>query len=618
MAISSVALANSFNLMMHRPSLAQASKPVRVMRGRVERDVALGDRLMLKGKFERAADFYKDAINRNSHDVPALVGYGMALGRQFKLDAAEDQFDKALALDSGNALAHAGKAMVLLNRLQSSSMTIIKNRDNTLKQCETECKKALQIDPGLPEAHYTLGMVYKEQRRFDDSSREFQEAIRQDPKYSEAYAGLGLTRLAQGNVGDAVSHFQEAIRLNSGNSTAHYGLGVAYLKQNMPDNAIKELNTALYQFRNSAPVRLAMGDAYQMQGNTVAAVREYQESIRIKPENVAAYLHIADIREARGDIEHSIAELRAGLELMPDNPELRLRIGDESLRVDKIGDAIKAYESVLAVAPQSTRAVNGLTRAYYLKAQKETTGAFVADNDFEKAEDSIKKAISLRPNDIQLRMALAKMQALSGERIDLGAVGTPTNDAERLALAETLLADNKFDEAKTQMSQVIANAPDAKQTFAVADLSLMIKDLDSAEAAYKKAGSFPGAEARAKRGLDLVSRARQQAREELNLASDLASKKQVTSAVDKYHAAVFDNPKLPQARIGLARTLERVSKPSSQELREAATQYRAYVSLEPSLPQKNRDRLLNRANKLDNKAFKIEQKSTQARRGAQL
>jgi len=114
----------------------------------------------------------------------------MALAKQFKLDAADEQFTKALTMDPHNAMAHAGKAMVLFNRLSSSSQTVIKNKDAMLKQAEAEVRQGLNIDPGMPEAHYSLGMILKEQGRLDESINEFREATRMDPKYSEAYSGL--------------------------------------------------------------------------------------------------------------------------------------------------------------------------------------------------------------------------------------------------------------------------------------------------------------------------------------------------------------------------------------------------------------------------------------------
>jgi len=218
-----------------------------------------------------------------------------------------------------------------------------------------------------------------------------------------------------------------------------------------------------------------MGEAYGAQGNTVAAVREFQESIRIKPENADAYLHIADIRDSRGDIEHSIAELRSALDIMPNSSTLRGRIGDESLRVDKLDDAIKEYRAVLNADPRNGPAAQGLTRALYLKANRETNSAFFTSNEYQSAAALIDQAVQMNPNDMELRLAQAKIRSMSGATVDLSQLGTPTNDGERVAYAEALLAQNRFKDADDQMVTVLANANSGKQVCAIADLALMIK-----------------------------------------------------------------------------------------------------------------------------------------------
>ena len=575
---------------------------------KIEREVVMADELMLKGRYGDAADLYRQVAQKNPKSVPAVVGYGMALAKQFKLDAATEQFDKALGLDPRNAMAHSGKAMVMFNRLQSSSGTILKNKDNLLKDAEAECRSGLAIDPGMPEAHFTLGMILKDEGRLDESVNEFNEAVKLDPQYSEAYSGLGIAKLQQGDNAAAAAAFKQAIALNSGNSTAHYGLGTAYCRQGQFDDAIKELNTSLYQFPNSAPARLSLAQAYNGQGNTVGAVKEFQESIRIKPENPQAYLGIADIREQRGDIELAISDARSGLELMPNNLDLRQRVADDSLRLEKLDDAMKEYQAVLSANPGNAQAAKGLTRAYYMKASKEATGAFVTSNDYDSARTMIDQAVKMNPNDMELRLAQAKVKAMSGENVDLKAIGTPTNDGERIAYSEALLAQNRFKESDAQMQQVIGSTQDAKQTFAVADLALMIKDLPSAEAAYKKAASMPGGQERAQRGLDSVKKAQEEARQNCTLADDLAKRKQLASAIDKYHKAIYENPKVADSRLGVAQSLETLKPPRSSDFREAITQYKAYLDLSPSLPPKEVEKINKKITSLDTRANKLEQK----------
>lgn len=578
----------------------------KTLKGRVSQELQMADELVRSGKYNEAADLYRTALNAQPKDLTVRNGLAYAYAKSFKLDRADEEFDKVLQTDPTNAMAHCGKAQILLNRLQSSNGTMRKNKDALVKQAGAECNLALANDPNLPEAHYTLGRVFKEEGRFDKAEESFLNAIRVDKNYSDAYAGLGMVQLEHGRSAEAMSSFKQATALNTGNSTAHYGLGRAYLQQGMADAAIKELNTSLYQFRNSAPVHFELGKAYASQGNSVAAIKEFQETIRIKPETAAPYIKIAEIREGRGDIEHANAELRSGLELMPSNTELLQRIANNSLRLEKIADAIKDYETVLQTSPGNVAAVEGLTRALYLKSQKETTGAFVADNDYEAAEASIARAIQMNPDNLQLRLADAKLRSLSGKPVDLSIIGTPKNDGERVAYAEALLAQNRFSEATEQFNTLVANATTAKKLAALGDLTLMIKDLNNAEMAFKKLAALPGGQESSKRGLNLVAKARETTKQDLNLANDLARRKQFNSAVDKYHAAIFNDPRNASARLGLAETLEKFFQQDSKALRESVMQYKAYESLTPGLPQKESDRLHKVIARLEMRATKME------------
>jgi tetratricopeptide (TPR) repeat protein len=249
-----------------------------------------------------------------------------------------------------------------------------------------------------------------------------------------------------------------------------------------------------------------------------------------------------------------------------------------------------------------------LTTGYYLKAQKETTGGYFGDNDFDNALTMIDRAVQMNPNDIKLRLAQAKLRALAGDDVDLSLIGQPTNDGERISYAQALMAQNKFADADSQLKTVLAHTPDAKQTFALADMELMIKDLDNAQAAYTKAGSFGGGAQRAQRGLTQVAKARETARKSLTLATDEARKKMTGSSVDTFHEAVGANPKSAVARLGLAKALEDVSKPTVVQMREAAFQIRAYVALSPELSAKDQQHFLAKADKLDTKAGKREKK----------
>lgn len=585
----------------------------RLFKGKLSAGVVAAEKLLLDGKYVAAQDAFRVAVNKNSKDTAALTGLGYALVQQYKLDAADEQFGKALKINAKSPLAIVGQSMVRLYRLQSSSMTIISQRQATLTSAEAGCKQALKLDPQAAEAYIVLGLVQREQGRLKEGRNSLSMAIKLDPQYASAFVQRGLIDLKLGDTAAALTDFNSAITLRPDNASAYYGLGQAYLNQGLYDDAYKALNTSLSKNQNSAPAHIAMGDVYFKQNNRVAAVKEYQRAIGIKAENELAYLRMANIRESRGDLELALGDLRSGLALSPNSVDLHRRAGDINLRLEKTDEALKEYTTVLGFMPGDVAAVKGMTRTLMIKAQKEANGAFFVANNFESAENFIQRAIQLNPNDMELRLADAKLRALSGKPVDLSTLGTPTNDAQRIAYAEACLAQFKYQEATDNFATVIANCTTAAQAFAVADMALMIRDLDSADAAYKRGATFTeeDAAARSKRGLTRVATARDKARQALTLAQDLERKKQLTSAIDQYRDAAYQNPRLSAAHLGLADTLQKLYNKSAPPLREAALHYRAYASLEPGLPEKQSEKIAKKAVKCDELAFKIEQgKST--------
>ncbi|MBK9770067.1 MAG: tetratricopeptide repeat protein [Candidatus Obscuribacter sp.] len=584
-----------------------------VLTGRVKHDIMPAEKLLSQGKYVEAEGTFREALVNNPTDMQATVGLGIALAKQFKLDGADEQFDRVLQNDPNNALAYAGKATIQLNRLQSSSGSVRAMKDSYLKQAEDYARRAVQLSPAAAEAHYALGCVLKEQGKVDEASSEFRNAVNFDPQHSYAYSALGQCKLDAGSLAEAQQSFQQAINLNSGNSSAHFGLGATLLKQGSVDDAIKELNISLYQFPNSWPTRMMLGQAYQTQGNSVAAINEYQKSTMIKPENAEPYIRMADIRMERGDLELALADLRSGLTQIPYNLDLRMRIADTTLKLEKPDDAIKNYRMILSMSPNNPQAVKGLSQALYQKAQKAAVGALLASNDYDTAIKTLDEAIKLNPVDMELQLAKSKLTSLSGIKPDLSTMSQPTNDGERIAYAEALQATGDFAKASDMIKQVLNDQTDPKQTYAVADIALMVKDLDNAEAAYKKGLTLGGSADRSTAGLAKVTQSRATAVEENRVANELSKKNQFDGAISKYRNALAANPTLADARYGLGRALEKSKNPNSAALLEAVQQYDYYLNLRTDMPSKDREKMVKDNAKLKEKALKQKEKEAKKR-----
>ena len=122
------------------------------------------------------------------------------------LAAADTLYRRALALDSGFALARARLALVYLTYTPRPDQA-------RLEQAKNEAMTALRSKPGLAEAHYALGLYWQ---RHDDHQRalaEFALARRGLAGTSALHGATGTSYVGLGRWDEAVTAFERALEL---------------------------------------------------------------------------------------------------------------------------------------------------------------------------------------------------------------------------------------------------------------------------------------------------------------------------------------------------------------------------------------------------------------------
>lgn len=167
------------------------------------------------------------------------------------LQRAQSNAERALALDSQLAEAHAVLAMLRLSyrwdragseqeireaiRLNPSSAVAHQYYSATLTtmgkfdEAITEARRALDLDPLSAPASTTLGIRYWYAGRVAEAAIQFTKTLDAHPEFAIAHWGLAQTHLANGNNARAIDELQRAVEL-SGNSAymrAHLAFGLA-------------------------------------------------------------------------------------------------------------------------------------------------------------------------------------------------------------------------------------------------------------------------------------------------------------------------------------------------------------------------------------------------------
>ncbi len=199
----------------------------------------LGSLALDEAAAPKALEAYDDALAAKPDFVPALVGSGAALvlsaglaedpASKAKLESeAVSRFERALALDPGNAEA-------------TKDLAMIRGGDA----------------PAAANLHGLHASQLLKENRLDEALHEFREAARLEPKAARGFLGVGTVLVTQAaretdarrkaaTIDEAIATFEHALTLEPGNASAHLNLAVTLMSYRKdPARVARELRAYL-------------------------------------------------------------------------------------------------------------------------------------------------------------------------------------------------------------------------------------------------------------------------------------------------------------------------------------------------------------------------------------
>jgi serine/threonine protein kinase/Flp pilus assembly protein TadD len=239
-------------------------------------------------------------------------------GRQFfhqfqksSLEFARQMFTKAIEIDPTYALAYAGVAdccSVLYTNFYAS--------EANLANAETASRRALELDPGLAEAHVARGLAVSLHGNHADAEGEFETAMKLNPQLFDAAYMYGRALLAQGKHEKAAKMFERAAELRPEDYVVPGLLGgtyatlgrtsdaqVAYRRQLAAASKRLELNP-------DDPRALYMGGtALSRLGEPARAKDWARQALAINAGDATVLYNVACIYSTSGEAEEAITLL---------------------------------------------------------------------------------------------------------------------------------------------------------------------------------------------------------------------------------------------------------------------------------------------------------------------
>jgi len=221
-------------------------------------------------------------------------------------------------------------------------------------------RKALELDPGIPEAHALLATVYQEQWQWSAAQAEYKLALELNPNDAGAHLAYARWLLCQGRTeearewsqlgrqldplgvsGDNIAwilfqsrHYDEAIRelrsdlaMRPNDALTYWFLGFALIANGQPDEAIPTLEKAVALSKRSPAVIAVLIRAYAHAGRRPEALRLLDELKRRQQTGyvpaaafVNAYLGLDDNEQSFAWLERAYQEQSMILQYLKVHP----------------------------------------------------------------------------------------------------------------------------------------------------------------------------------------------------------------------------------------------------------------------------------------------------------
>lgn len=212
--------------------------------------------------------------------VVELCNLGVAQMDQYTPSEAAETFSKVVELAPNWSVGRLNLGIALLN-VQS---------DASREQAELELRRVIEIEPGDPHAHYSLGVLLTYFGRFEDGKSQFMKVLEIDPRDADTLYQLGSLPTVQPEV--ARQHLETVLERVPNHESACYRLAILLRRMGEKELGMQYLER--FKRLKTSGAGGAVGQAYGEMGRYAEIVRTFGDMPNLSSEQtVPDFMEIA-------------------------------------------------------------------------------------------------------------------------------------------------------------------------------------------------------------------------------------------------------------------------------------------------------------------------------------
>ena len=273
--------------------------------------------------------------------------------------------------------------------------------DGYFEAAQQEYERAIAADPSNPEAHQGMATMLVQQGDLDGAVHHFHQALELGAaNASRVLSNLGSLEVTRGNLDVGVGHYQRALELDPGLTAIRFAMAKALADAGRLDDAVEQYRDVLRLEPRNVGARLNLGLALARQGEVEEARRLHREVLDLDitdAQAAEALSHLAGLEAQQGKFDQAEALYRQAAARAPSSGGAWFGLGNLLGRQGRYQDAIEAYRSALQVDPKRSRAWLGEATAHALL------------EDWATARTRLEASLQAIPGDVTLQLALARL-----------------------------------------------------------------------------------------------------------------------------------------------------------------------------------------------------------------
>ncbi|WP_428407646.1 tetratricopeptide repeat protein [Hyphococcus sp.] len=197
----------------------------------------------------------------------------------------------------------------------------INAQKNKYEEAVENFRRAVDIDPGFPDAHNNLGATLRKLGRQEEALQHYARAVEIRPDYAEAYFNMANALRDLDRREEAVSNYKAALNIAPKHYGAHNNLGLLLSKLERYEEAIGHFSIVLLANPNYFEAYNNLGLALKKLGREKEALASFAKAIAIKPDYAQAHYNLASYYFDLGRKEEAASSYDDALRIDPEFAE---------------------------------------------------------------------------------------------------------------------------------------------------------------------------------------------------------------------------------------------------------------------------------------------------------